>query len=72
MTERPRAQAGARPVQHAEADDGPKHLIAEYRSASDSVTCTCGWQGASVGIHGGTSPWTAHVAQHRRRPPDRT
>ena len=43
----------------------PEHVIDQYRHAVQRVTCVCGWQGSSVGVMGGPSPWTLHVRQFK-------
>jgi hypothetical protein len=49
-----------------EPEDRPfKHVIAEYRHAAQTVTCTCGWTGSSASADGRTSPWSLHVAANR-------
>lgn len=67
MNERARAFNGSRPQGQAEAATPPRHVIAEYSSSAGTVMCTCGWQGTSAPIHGGSSPWSMHVAQFRPR-----
>lgn len=42
-----------------------KHVIAEYRHAAQTVTCTCGWSGSSATTDGRNSPWSLHVAANR-------
>jgi hypothetical protein len=42
----------------------PKHVIAEYRHRTQTVTCVCGWQGSSDEA-GGRSEWSLHVAENR-------
>jgi hypothetical protein len=46
-------------------DQGPRHVIAEYRHRDRLVTCECGWQGSSESPDSRPSEWTAHVAAHR-------
>ena len=43
----------------------PKHVIAEYEHAQQTVTCTCGWHGSSATPDGRTSDWSRHVAENR-------
>jgi hypothetical protein len=46
-------------------DQGPRHVIAEYRHRDRLVTCECGWQGSSESPDAKPSDWTSHVAAHR-------
>jgi hypothetical protein len=42
----------------------PKHVIAEYRHRTRTVTCVCGWQGSSA-EDVGRSEWSLHIAENR-------
>jgi hypothetical protein len=53
----------------APAEEPIKHVIAEYRHATETVTCVCGWLGSSATTDGRNSPWSLHVAANR--PPRR-
>jgi hypothetical protein len=46
-----------------------RHVIAEYRHAAQTITCTCGWSGSSASTDGRDSAWSQHLAEHR--PPKR-
>ena len=43
----------------------PKHVIAEYRHRTQTVTCVCGWQGSSAQVDSRPSEWSGHVAANR-------
>lgn len=43
----------------------PKHVIAEYKHRTETVTCVCGWLGSSAPLDGGSSPWNAHLVEMR-------
>ena len=43
----------------------PKHVIAEYKHRTETVTCVCGWLGSSAAVDGGSSPWNAHLVEMR-------
>jgi hypothetical protein len=45
--------------------DAPKHVIAEYKHRTETVTCVCGWYGSSAPVDGGSSPWNAHLVEMR-------
>ncbi len=63
MTERAPAFNGRRVTPDP---NGPfRHVIAEYRHATETVTCTCGWTGSSATTDGRNSPWSLHVAANR-------
>jgi hypothetical protein len=42
-----------------------KHVIAEYKHRTETVTCVCGWNGSSAAVDGGSSPWSAHLVEMR-------
>jgi hypothetical protein len=46
----------------------PKHVIAEYRHRTQTVTCVCGWQGSSAGDGIRKSDWSVHVVTGRVDP----
>jgi len=53
----------------ADVPDVPlKHVIAEYRHQTQTVTCVCGWHGSSASPDGRTSDWSRHVAANQRNP----
>jgi translation elongation factor EF-Ts len=43
----------------------PKHVIAEYRHRTQTVTCVCGWQGSSAQVDARPSQWSGHIAANR-------
>src|SRR4051812_7534670 len=43
----------------AAAAEPLKHVIAEYKHRTETVTCVCGWHGSSAAVDGGSSPWNA-------------
>jgi len=43
----------------------PKHVIAEYKHRTQTVTCVCGWQGSSAQVDARPSEWSGHVAANR-------
>jgi hypothetical protein len=43
----------------------PKHVIAEYKHRTETVTCVCGWHGSSASVDGQSSPWNAHLVEVR-------
>ncbi|MCU0484387.1 MAG: hypothetical protein MUC54_09015 [Chloroflexi bacterium] len=45
--------------------EAPKHVIAEYRHRTQTVTCVCGWQGSSAQVDARPSDWSGHVAANR-------
>lgn len=45
-----------------------RHLIDEYKHQTQTVTCTCGWQGSSASPDGRTSDWKDHLAATRNEP----
>jgi len=47
------------------ADEPFRHLIDEYKHQSQTVTCTCGWQGSSASPDGRTSDWKDHLSATR-------
>ncbi len=47
------------------ADEPFRHLIDEYKHQTQTVTCTCGWQGSSASPDGRTSDWKDHLAATR-------
>ena len=52
------------------APDAPfKHVIAEYRHRTETVTCECGWQGSTATVHTQTSDWNLHLAANRTAKP---
>ena len=46
-------------------DDGPKHVIAEYKHRAQTITCECGWHGSTTAKPGGSSEWQLHLAANR-------
>jgi hypothetical protein len=52
----PKAVPGTEPL---------KHVIAEYKHRTETVTCVCGWHGSSAAVDGGSSPWNAHLVEMR-------
>ena len=46
-------------------DQPPRHVIAEYKHRTQTVTCECGWHGSTASALGERSPWQEHVAEHR-------
>ena len=53
------------PSKSSSAPEPPKHVIAEYKHRTETVTCVCGWFGSSAAPDRGTSPWTAHLVEMR-------
>jgi hypothetical protein len=49
-------------------DQAPKHVIAEYKHRSQTVTCVCGWQGSSASPDARPSEWSGHIAANRLTP----
>jgi hypothetical protein len=47
------------------ADEPFRHLIDEYKHRTQTVTCTCGWQGSSASPDGRTSDWKDHLSATR-------
>jgi hypothetical protein len=43
----------------------PRHVIAEYRHRTRTVTCVCGWRGSSAQVDTRPSEWSSHVAANR-------
>ena len=43
----------------------PKHVIAEYKHRTETVTCVCGWHGSSASVDGASSPWNVHLVEMR-------
>jgi hypothetical protein len=49
----------------AVVQDGPRHVIAEYKHRAQTVTCECGWHGSTASAPRERSAWQDHVAEHR-------
>jgi len=47
------------------ADEPFRHLIDEYKHQTQTVTCTCGWQGSSASPDGRNSEWKDHLTATR-------
>lgn len=47
------------------ADEPFRHLIDEYKHQTQTVTCTCGWQGSSASPDGRNSDWKDHLTATR-------
>jgi hypothetical protein len=45
--------------------EGPRHVIAEYKHRARTITCECGWHGSSEAGHEKRSPWQEHLAEYR-------
>jgi hypothetical protein len=48
------------------ADEPFRHLIDEYKHQTQTVTCTCGWQGSSASPDGRNSDWKDHLTATRQ------
>jgi hypothetical protein len=49
-------------------DQPRRHVIAEYKHRTQTVTCECGWRGSAASTLGERSPWQDHLAEHRTVP----
>lgn len=53
------------PLTKPPVNEPPKHVIAEYKHRSQTVTCVCGWTGSSASVDTRPSEWTGHIASTR-------
>ncbi len=47
--------------------EGPatRHVIAEYKHRTETVTCECGWSGSTASPLGERSAWQEHLQANR-------
>ncbi len=54
------------PMERAQgAGERLKHVIAEYKHRTQTVTCVCGWQGSNASEAFRASAWNDHLVANR-------